>query len=83
MGRRCILADRRLTARELVSRHRARLDVLGDIRVELVLSKQTLRTIDRETKASGNSRARELRMLVEEALARRSSRQYRRRVDDG
>lgn len=78
MGRRRILGDRRLTAREVVSRHRARLDASGDVRVELTLSKQTLRTIERETKVSGNSRVRELRILVEEALARRSDRRHRR-----
>lgn len=74
MGRQRILGDRRLTGREVVSRHRARLDALGDVRVEVILSKQTLRTVDRETETSGNSRAKELRVLIEEALARRASR---------
>lgn len=78
MGRRRILGDRRLTAREVVSRHRARLDASGDVRVELVLSKQTLRTVDREAEATGNSRTRELRTLIEEALARRHDRRHRR-----
>lgn len=68
---RSILGDRRLTPREAVSRHRARLNASGEIRVELVLSKQTLRTIEREARASGRSRASELRLLVEEALAKR------------
>lgn len=74
MGRRRILGDRQLTAREVVSRHRARLDALGDVRVELVISKQTLRMVDREANQSGNSRVKELRALVEEALARRAGR---------
>lgn len=78
MGRRRILGNRRLTARELASRHRARLDALGNIRVELTLSKQTLRTIEKETKFSRNSRAGELRALVEEALAQRSSQRHKR-----
>jgi len=74
MGRRRILNGRPLKVREAVSRHRARLEALGDIRVELVLSKQTLRTVEREADATGNSRARELRVLIEEALAQRSGR---------
>lgn len=64
--------------REVVSRHRARLDALGDVRVELVLSKQTLRLMNREAEASGNSRVTELWILVEEALAQRISRRQRR-----
>lgn len=78
MGRQRILGDRRLTAREVVSRHRARLDASGDVRVELVLSKQTLRTVDREAGIAGNSRTKELRALIEEALARRHDRRHRR-----
>lgn len=78
MGRRRILGNRRLTARELASRHRARLDALGNVRVELTLSKQTLRTVEKEMKLSGNSRVGELRALVEEALAQRSGRRHRR-----
>lgn len=74
MGRRRVLGGRQLTAREAVSRHRARLDALGDVRIELVLSKQTLRMVNREAHASGNSRVKELRTLVEEALARRVGR---------
>lgn len=78
MGRRSILGDRRLTPREAVSRHRARLSASGEARVELVVSKQTLRSIEREARASGRSRSGELRLLVEEALARRWVRQRER-----
>jgi hypothetical protein len=78
VGRRTILSDRRLTPREAVSRHRARLSASGETRVELVVSKKTLRSIDREARASGRSRARELRRLVEEALARRWAQQRER-----
>lgn len=78
MGRRRILGDRQLTPGEVVSRHRARLDALGDARVEVVISKQTLRIVDREASRSGNSRVKELRALVEEALARRAGRRSQR-----
>lgn len=78
MGRRRILGDRQLTTREAVSRHRARLDALGDVRVEMVISRQTLRMVDREANQSCNSRAKELRALVEEALARRAARRTQR-----
>lgn len=77
MGRRRILNERRLTAREAVSRHRARLDASGNARVELILSKQTVRLVDREAQTAGTSRAKELRALVEEALARRHDRRRR------
>lgn len=77
MGRKRILGDRRLTTREVVSRHRARLGASGNVRVELILSKHTLRTVDREADASSKSRAQELRALVEEALARRLDRKRR------
>lgn len=76
MSRKRVLSDRRLTSREAVSRHRAQLAAAGDVRCEITLSRQTLRTVDREAVASGRSRTKELRSLVEEGLAKRSSRRH-------
>lgn len=71
MGRHRLSKDRTLSPRELVSRHRTRLDATGDVRVEVILSKRILLAVEQAAAAAGRPRVRELRLLIEEALAER------------